>query len=273
MNTKKKGLRRKLKFFFAKIRWRIGSFSSDHPALKSIIYGPDVLSMSLDASTSSLQPQTCRDNEISLLEDIRPYPKTNAGLRTKRMKNKVKSAVQKRIDSFHNSKAKTRGVSRGHKAQGQGHKKKSEAKDSLSEDRHSRGQGQPFREQTLSRPRTGMLKAKDTSASALQNKKKRSWQKFFRRSQKKKKKKKKKGLHKNFSSDLHKKNVFQKIFQALHKILTIQKILLSSSRGQANFRGLEASRPWGQGQGLDLWGQGLQNVSSRTPSLAKTIKF
>ena len=70
--------------------------------------------------------------------------------------------------------------------------------------------------------------------------------------------KKKKGLHKNFSGDLQKKkkrssqkffkrsplkNVFQNIFQALHKILTFQKILLSSSRGQANFRGLEASRP------------------------------
>ena len=37
-----------------------------------------------------------------------------------------------------------------------------------------RGQGQPFRGQTLSRPRTGMLEAKtkDTSASALQKKKK-----------------------------------------------------------------------------------------------------
>ena len=74
--------------------------------------------------------------------------------------------------------------------------------------------------------------------------------------------KKKKGLHKNFLGDLQKKNkktkkrslqkffkrspqknVFQKIFQALRKILTIQKIVLSSSRGQANFRGLEASRP------------------------------
>ena len=67
---------------------------------------------------------------------------------------------------------------------------------------------------------------------------------------------KKKGLHKNFSGDLQKKkrssqrffkrspqkNVFQKIFQALHKILTIQNIVLFSSRGQANFRGLEASR-------------------------------
>ena len=102
--------------------------------------------------------------------------------------------------------------------------KKSEAKASL------------FREQTLSWPRP---RTKDTNASALQ--------------------KKKKGLHNNFSDDLQKKkkkrssqkffkrspqkNVFQKIFQALHKILTIQKILLSSSRGQANFRGLEASRP------------------------------
>ena len=85
-----------------------------------------------------------------------------------------------------------------------------------------RGQGQPFRGQTLSRPRTGMLEAKDTSASALQ-KKKRSSQKFFMR--------------------FPHKNVFQKIFQPLHKVLTIQKILLSSSRGQANLRGLEASRP------------------------------
>ena len=56
-------------------------------------------------------------------------------------------------------------------------------------------------------------------------------------------KKKKKCLHKNFSSDLHKKTFSKKIFQALHKILTLQKILLSSSWGQANFRGLEASRP------------------------------
>ena len=92
-------------------------------------------------------------------------------------------------------------------------KSEAKAKDSLSEDRHSRGQGQ---ECSRPRPRT-----KDTSASALQ--KKRSSQKFFKRSSQ--------------------KNVFQKMFQALHKILTIQKIVLSSSRGQANFRGLEASRP------------------------------
>ena len=108
-----------------------------------------------------------------------------------------------------------------------------------------RGQGQPFRGQTLSRPRTGMLeaKAKDQGHKA----------------QVLSKKKKKKGLHKNFSGDLQKKkkkkvftkifkrsprkNAFQKIIQPLHKILTFQKIVLSSSRGQANFRGLEASRP------------------------------
>ena len=135
---------------------------------------------------------------------------------------------------------------------------KAKAKDSLSEDRHSRGQGQ---ECSRPRPRT-----KDTKRKCSP-------------------KKKKKGLHKNFSGDLQKKkkkkkrssqtffkrsplqNVFQKIFQPLHKILTFQKIVLSSSRGQANFRGLEASRPR-----LDLrgQGQGLQNVSSRTSSRPRT---
>ena len=83
------------------------------------------------------------------------------------------------------------------------------------------GQGQPFRGQTLSRPRTGMLeaKAKDQGhkrkCSPKKKKKKRSSQKFFKRSPQ--------------------KNLFQKNFQALHKISTIQKIVLSSSRGQANF--------------------------------------
>ena len=68
-------------------------------------------------------------------------------------------------------------------------KSEAKAKDILSEDRHSRGQGQ---ECSRPRPRT-----KDTSASAL--KKKWSSQKFFRRSPKKIKIKKK---------------VFPKIFQA-----------------------------------------------------------
>ena len=112
--------------------------------------------------------------------------------------------------------------SRGYKArgQGQGHKKNPRPKprprtgfprtDTLeAKDRNARGQGQGPRTQT----------------QVLSEKKKRVFTKiFFKRSPQ--------------------KNVFQKNCQALHKILTIQKVLLSSSRGQANFRGL---RPRGQG--------------------------
>ena len=67
------------------------------------------------------------------------------------------------------------------------------------------GQGQPFRGQTLSRPRIGMLEAK---AKDQGRKRKCS-------------PKKKKVFHKNFSGDLQKKNknkkkkVFTKIFQAI----------------------------------------------------------
>ena len=101
---------------------------------------------------------------------------------------------------------------------------KAKAKDTKKIRGQGQGQGQPFRGQTLSRPRTGMLeaKAKDQGHKAQvlskKKKKKRSSQKFFKRSPR--------------------KNAFQKIFQPLHKILTFQKIVLSSSRGQANFRGL-----------------------------------
>ena len=59
-------------------------------------------------------------------------------------------------------------------------------------------------------------------------KKKKSPQKFFRAISKKKRSSQK------FFRRSPQKNVFQKIFQALHKILTIQKIVLSSSRGQAD---------------------------------------
>ena len=106
---------------------------------------------------------------------------------------------------------------------------KAKAKDTKKIRGQGQGQGQPFRGQTLSRPRTGMLeaKAKDQGHKAQvlskKKKKKTSSQTFFKRSPR--------------------KNAFQKIFQPLHKILTLQKIVLSSSRGQANFRGLEASRP------------------------------
>ena len=129
--------------------------------------------------------------------------------------------------------------SRGHKArgqgQGQGHKKNPRPRprprtafprtDTLeAKDRNARGQGQG--------PRT-------QSASALQKKKKKKvFTKIFRRSPKKKKR-----FSQKFFKRSPRKNAFQKIFQPLHKILTFQKIVLSSSREQANFRGLEASRP------------------------------
>ena len=77
--------------------------------------------------------------------------------------------------------------------------KKSEAKDSLSEDRHSRGQGQAqglgprTQAQVLSKKKKGLHKIFQAIS-----KKKRSSQKFFWRSPQ--------------------KNVFQKIFQALLKI-------------------------------------------------------
>ena len=82
------------------------------------------------------------------------------------------------------------------------------------------GQGQPFRGQTLSRPRTGMLEAKDQGhkAQVLSKKKKKGLHKNFSGDLQKKKKK---GLHKNFSGDLQKKKkkkkkkVFTKIFQAI----------------------------------------------------------
>ena len=87
--------------------------------------------------------------------------------------------------------------------------KKSEAKDSLSEDRHPRGQGQE-----CSRPRP---RKKDTSASAFQ--KKRSSQKFLRRSPQ--------------------KNVFQKIFQALHKILLFKKLCCPRAEDRPIFEDLK----------------------------------
>ena len=87
-----------------------------------------------------------------------------------------------------------------------------------------RGQGQGHKKN--SRTRTGMLeaKAKDQGHKC----------KCFR---------KKKGLKKFFFYRSPKKTVKKNIFQPIYKILTIQKIVLSSSRGQGNFRGLEASRP------------------------------
>ena len=76
-----------------------------------------------------------------------------------------------------------------------------EAKDTKKIRGQGQGQGQPFRGQTLSRPRTGMLEAK---AKGQGHKRKCS-------------PKKKKGLHKNFSSDLHNKTFSIKIFKRFSK--------------------------------------------------------
>ena len=81
------------------------------------------------------------------------------------------------------------------------------AKDTKKIRGQGQGQGQPFRGQTLSRPRTGMLeaKAKDQGHKAQvlskEKKKKKVFTKIFQAISKKKKKKKKK--------------VFTKIFQAI----------------------------------------------------------
>ena len=77
------------------------------------------------------------------------------------------------------------------------------------------GQGQPFRGQTLSRPRTGMLEAKDqgprTQAQVLSKKKKKDLHENFLGDLQKK------GLHKNFSSHLHKKTFSRKFFKRFTK--------------------------------------------------------
>ena len=81
------------------------------------------------------------------------------------------------------------------------------------------GQGQPFRGQTLSRPRTGMLEAKAKD----QGHKRKCSPKI-----------KKKGLHKNFSGDLKKKKkkVFKKVFLA---ISTKKRFLTNFSSAPQNF--------------------------------------
>ena len=131
------------------------------------------------------------------------------------------------------SKHKSQRWSRGHKArsQGQGHKK-------------------------ISRPRRNPLeaKAKDKGHRRKCSPKKRRSSKKFSSNLKNKVFKiffQAKKVFKNFfSGDFHlrktKKGLskFSARFLALsNKISTVQKILLSSSRGQGNFRGLKTSRP------------------------------
>ena len=85
-----------------------------------------------------------------------------------------------------------------------------EAKAKAKDTKKIRGQGQPFRGQTLSRPRTGMLEAKAKDQGHKRKcspKKKKVSTKIFQPISKKK------GLHKKFSSDLHKKTFSKKFFK------------------------------------------------------------
>ena len=90
------------------------------------------------------------------------------------------------------------------------------------------GQGQPFRGQTLSRPRTGMLEAK---AKDQGHKRKCS-------------PKKEKGLHKNFSGDQKKKKkVFTKIFQAISTKTRFPKKFSSASQNFNNSKNTAVLEP------------------------------
>ena len=119
---------------------------------------------------------------------------------------------------------------------------KAKAKDTKKIRGQGQGQGQPFRGQTLSRPRTGMLeaKAKDQGHKA----------------QVLSKKKKKKGLHKNFpaiSKKKKKKKVFTKIFQAVFTKKRFpknfssapQNFIIPKNRAVLEPRTGQFSRTWG----------------------------
>ena len=119
------------------------------------------------------------------------------------------------------------------------------------------GQGQPFRGQTLSRPRTGMLEAKDLGHKRKCSPKKKGLRKNFSGDLQKKKK----GLHKNFSGDLHKKR-FPKNFSSAPQNLNNSKnsAVLEPRTGQfSRTWGFEAKAedfkmcPRGRPRGLHLW--------------------
>ena len=125
--------------------------------------------------------------------------------------------------------------------------KQSKAKDSLSEDRPSR-----CREQECSRPRT-----KDTGASVL---KKKVFKIFFRRSPEKK------NVFKIFFRRFPKKRSSKIFFRLSTKFYQFKKYCCPRTKDRAIFENLRL-----QDQGLDLQGQGLQNVSSRTPPTIRIV--
>ena len=110
------------------------------------------------------------------------------------------------------------------------------------------------RTQKISRPRTDLLEAKDQGhRRKCSQKKKRSSKFFFRRSQKQVFKiffQAKKVFKKFLSGDLYLRKpkkrslqIFRKVSGVFQRNFNGSRIVLSSSRGQGNFRGLEASRP------------------------------
>ena len=106
----------------------------------------------------------------------------------------------------------------------------------------ARGQGQGHKK--ILRPRTNPLEAKDQGHRRKCSPKKKGLQKsFFRRSQKIR-------SSKNFFWRSLLEETKKRSFQTFPKVSGVfqrnfngSKIMLSSSRGQGNFRGLEASRP------------------------------
>ena len=115
----------------------------------------------------------------------------------------------------------------------------------------ARGQGQGHKKNPRPRPRTALPRTDPLEAKAGMLEANKVKDQGHRREWSQKKRGEKK-VFKNLFQAISEEKVFKKILQAIYKILTIQKMVLSSSRGQGNFRGLEASR---------------RRTSSRTPSL------
>ena len=136
---------------------------------------------------------------------------------------------------------------------------KAKAKDTKKIRGQGQGQGQPFRGQTLSRPRTGMLeaKAKDQGHKAQvlsKKKKKKVFTKIFQAISKKKKKKKK-------------KKVFTKIFQAISTKKRFPKNF-STAPQNFNFPKNSAVLEPRTGQFLRTWG-----LEAKAKAKAKDLNF
>ena len=120
------------------------------------------------------------------------------------------------------------------------------------------------------RPRTQKIRGQGqgprTQAQVFSKKNKNGLQNFFSGDLKKRNKK---GLQNFFQVISSKKTSSKIFFQAIYKISTSQKKCCPRAEDRAIFEDL---RPRGQGQRLDLrgQGQGLQNVSSRPRTSSRT---